>query len=121
MDSLIGIVGNFAVVIGLLIIAMYVLKGLVPTPYRLTQRALKRLGTFLMLSQAKRRGWFFAILVHAMAILSASLLVIGVFAMAHEPIIAALLCGVLAFGAKRILDSLRKLRSRRRALPGWWR
>ena len=121
MDALIGMIGNFVVVIGLLFIGMYVVKQIVPGPYRLTQRFLKRLGDVALFHQAKRRGWLFAIFVHLLAVCAVALVVLGILTGTYEVLLVALVIGALAFIASRALGTLRRLRARRHSLPSWWR
>jgi hypothetical protein len=120
MHDSIGIIGIYLVVIGFLLLTLQVMKQLMPGTYRLAQQFLKRLS-YLVTTQAKRRGWAFAILVHTAALLAVFLLIVGLMTASFETIVAGIICGIVAIAAKRAIDALRRLRARHRVLPGWRR
>lgn len=121
MHEFLGLVGNFLVVIGLAVLTLHVMKQLVPGPYHLVQRLGKPLARFAFLSQAKKRGWLFATLVHLPLLVASALFIVGMTTATWQAILAGFVLAALAILAKRGLASLIRLRSRRRSLPGWRR
>ena len=119
MHDPVALIGNFVVVIGLLLLTLQVIKSLVPGPYRWAQRTGKSMARFAFLGQAKKRGWLFAILIHFPLVCGLSLLLVGIFTATWKAMIAGIAIAILAILAKRALASLNRLRSRRRSLPGW--
>lgn len=118
MQDSVGIIGNFVIVIGLLLLLLHVLKQLIPGPYSYVQRALNRLADLAFLGQAKKRGWPFAMLVHFPFLCACALLVAGIMTATWQTVLAGLVIATLAVLAKRGLASLHRLRSRRSRLPG---
>jgi hypothetical protein len=121
MHDSVALIGNFIIVIGLLLLTLQVIKNLVPGPYRFVQRTGKSLAKFAFLGQAKKRGWLFATLVHLPFLSALALFVVGIITVTWQAILAGVAFATLTILAKRGLASLNRLRSRRRSLPGWRR
>lgn len=120
MYELLGLIGNFIVVIGLLLLTLQAIRSIVPGPYRHTERWVKTLMRYAWLNQARKRGWLFASLVHFPLVFSLVLLVLGVVTATGQAVLAGFALVILAILAKRGLAYLKRL-SRRRSLPGWRR
>jgi hypothetical protein len=120
MDA-IGLIGNFLLVIGLMLLPLYIARQLVPGPYRLAERSMRRLGDFAIFRQAKRRGVFFAIFVHLFMIVGLSVILMGVFTGTYSALFPGLIYVVIAIISKRVYDAWRRSRSRNRSLPTWRR
>jgi len=118
MYELLGLIGNFIVVIGLLLLTLQVIRNLVPGPYRWAQRTGKSVARFAFLSQAKKRGWLFAVLVHFPLVFSLPLLIVGIMTATWQAILTGIVLATLAILAKRGLASLNRMSSQRRSLPG---
>jgi hypothetical protein len=117
----IGLIGNFVVIIGLMLLPLYVARQLVPGPYRLVQRGMRRLGEFAIFRQAKRRGIFFAIFVHFFAIVGLMLIILSLLTGTYSALIPGLIFMAIALVAKRVFTALRRVRARYRSLPTWRR
>jgi hypothetical protein len=120
MHDPVAIIGNFVIVIGLLLLTLQVIKNLVPGPYHLAQRWGKTLARYMWFNQAKKRGWMFASMVHFPLMFSLVLLIVGIMTTTWQAILVGIALAILAILAKRGLTSLKRL-SRRRSLPGWRR
>jgi hypothetical protein len=121
MHDPVALIGNFVIVIGLLLLTLQVIQSLVPGPYRLAQRTGKSLAKFAFLGQAKKRGLLFATLVHLPLLSALALLVVGIITVTWYAILAGVVFATLAILAKRGLAFLNRLRFQRRSLPGWRR
>jgi hypothetical protein len=116
-----GLLGNFIIVISLLLLPIYLARQVVPGPYRLTMRLIRRLGDFAVFRQAKRRGMFFAIFVHFFMIVGLVLVVLGLMTATFGAIMSGLVFVAIATVAYRVLGALRRVRARHRSMPTWRR
>lgn len=121
MHDPVALIGNFVIIIGLLLLILQVIQSLVPGPYRWAQRIGKSMARFAFLGQAKKRGLLFASLVHFPILCAFALVIIGILTATLQTVLAACAFAALAIVAKRALASLNRMRSRRRSLPGWIR
>lgn len=125
MRQVIALLLSWAIVIALLLLALHIIKQLVPGPYRFVERLSKRVGkptmNFLLFTQVKRHGRIHTLTVHIPTLFTLALIVIGVISGTWQAIGAGLLCVAVATMAKRTIAYLRRLRSLRSRLPGWRR
>jgi hypothetical protein len=116
-----GVIGNFLVAIGLLLLPLFIAQQFVPGPYRLVRRLMRRLGDVAMFRQAQRRGFLFAICVHFFMIVGVLIVTLGLVTVTPGAVVSGVAFVVIAILSYRIFDALRRLRGRHRTLPTWRR
>ena len=121
----INLLMEFIIVAAFVYAPVYLAKQMVPSAYRVVQRLMRTLwkpiARLLLLDQVKRRGLAYALCVHALGLLAITTLVMGIVTGTCVSIVAGLLLLICALAAKRFLENLRRVRSRRTRMPGWRR
>jgi hypothetical protein len=117
----IALIGNFIIVVALMLLPLYLAKQLVPGPYRLVQRGMKHLGDFAVFRQARRRGLLFSIFVHFFMIVGLVLVLLALLSGTYGALIPGLAFLSITVVAFRVFSALGRLRARRRSLPSWRR